>query len=162
MSIPRTQPQGFQDFRTSVQQEPHPIHVKPVHVTKSESPKQVDHVLQKTHPREMCYRQLSLQQRDEKWNECVIVRRSPLKICPSVEEFEVVQVLEQPDEVYDLPAGPFWFSQGERADGWQEVFKVSSGPRHEARDIQAVNPEFLDAGQREEVAHGKAVGAFLG
>ena len=88
----------------------------------------------------------------------MIVCRSPLKIGPSVEEFEVVQVLEQPDEVCDLPAGPFLFSQRERADSWQEVFKVSSNPRHEARDVQVVNPEFLDAGQREEVA----VEAFWG
>jgi hypothetical protein len=48
----------------------------------------------------------------------VVIRRFPLKIGPIVEEFEVVQVLKQPDEVYDLPAGPYWFSQGERADGW--------------------------------------------
>jgi hypothetical protein len=85
-----------------------------------------------------------------------------LGIGPVVEKFEVVQVLEQPDEVYNLAAGPYWFSQRERADGRQEVFKVPSNLRHEARDVQVFNPELLDIGQREEVAYGKAVEIFWG
>ena len=91
----------------------------------------------------------------------MIICRFPLKFSPIVEEFEVVQVLKQPDEVNDLPAGPYWFSEGEGADSWQEVFEVSLNPRHKVGDVQEVDPELLDVGQRK-VAPDKAVEMFWG
>jgi hypothetical protein len=68
------------------------------------------------------------------------------EIVAMVEEFEVLQMLEQSNEVYDLPAGPFGRSQGKGADGWEEVFKVSSNPRHKTMDVQEFYLEVLDVG----------------
>jgi hypothetical protein len=42
------------------------------------------------------------------------------------------------------------------------LFKVSSNPRHEAGDVQVVDPELLNVGQREEMAPDKAVEMFWG
>jgi len=59
-------------------------------------------------------------------------------------------VLEQSDEVEDLPVAPYGVPQGERSDCRREVSKASSEPRHEPRDVQIFYLEFLDVGQ-----HGK-------
>ena len=56
-------------------------------------------------------------------------------------------MLEQSDEVYDLPAGPLGFSQGERPDRQREVTKIPSNPWDELGGIQVVYTEFLDADQ---------------
>lgn len=64
-------------------------------------------------------------------------------MCRIVEEFEILKVSKQPDEVYDLSAGSFWFFQGEFLDSWQEVSKVPPNPWNEARDIQADYQESL-------------------
>ena len=61
-----------------------------------------------------------------------------------MEEFEVLQMLEQSDEVYNFPVGAFGRPQGKRADGWEEVFEVSSNPRYETGDVQVFYPELLD------------------
>jgi len=51
-------------------------------------------------------------------NERQVVHWFVLSASPTVEESGVFQVLEQPDEVYDLPTGTFGFPQGKRVDGW--------------------------------------------
>lgn len=61
------------------------------------------------------------------------------------DEFEVLQVLKQSDEVYNLPMGPFRFLQGEGSDGRRKLTKVLLEPRHELWDIQVVYPKFVDA-----------------
>ena len=112
------QPQGFQCFCTSIQQEPHPDHVKEAHITKPDSSKQANHVLQNAHSRERRRRQLSSQRGDEGRNERRISCWFALGLYFVVEELEVLQVPEQPNGVYDLSAGPLRFPQGERVDGW--------------------------------------------
>ena len=68
------------------------------HMTESDVSKQVDHILQDTHSCEIRHRQ-SPSQRDEGWNE----RRVDCWFAPGidlvVEEFEVLQVLEQPNDI---------------------------------------------------------------
>jgi len=61
-------------------------------------------------------------------------------------------MLKQSNEEYDLSTSPFGFHEAERAEGWQEVTKVSPDPRYEAWDVEEVYSEFLDIGQRGEVA----------
>jgi hypothetical protein len=66
---------------------------------KPDSPKLIYHVLQKAHPRKIHYRQSSSQRGDEGWNGCLVIRWFRPKIDPVIEEFEVLQVFKQPDEV---------------------------------------------------------------
>ena len=88
-------------------------HINMTHMTESDASKQVDHILQDTHSCEIRYRQSSSQRRDEGWNERRVVCWFAPGIDLVVEEFEVLQVLEQPNEVYDLPARPLRFPQGQ-------------------------------------------------
>ena len=89
-------------------------------MTKSDSPEQVNHVLQNSHPREMGHHQSSSQRRDEGWNEHRVVYWFwfALGIALVVNEFEVLQVLENPNKVYDLSARALRFPQDERVDRW--------------------------------------------
>jgi len=77
------QPQHFQCFCASVQQESHPFHIKKVHMTKADSLKQVNHVFQKANPRETCHHQPPLQWRDGGWNECQVVCWFPRNLTES-------------------------------------------------------------------------------
>jgi len=52
---------------------------------------------------------------------------------PIIGKFQVLQVLKQSDEVYDLPAGPSGFSQDERSGCMEEASKLPSNPR---QDVQ--------------------------
>ena len=76
-------------------------------------------LLQKLH------RQQTSQRRSKGQNECKVVRWFLPGTDSIVEEFEVLEVLEQFNEVHNLPVGPFRFSQSERSsDRRQEVPKV--------------------------------------
>ena len=57
-------------------------------------------------------------------------------------EFKVFQVLEKPNEVYNLSGRPFGFSQGERSERWREPAKVAWKLRYELADAQVV---YLDS-----------------
>ena len=118
MRISWVQPQGFQCFRASTQQERHPVHIEKIHPTKSESPKQADHVLQKAHPPETRQPQPSSERRGEERKERQVVSRSPPRAVLIVDEIEVLQVLKKSDEIYDLPAGPAGVCQAELSDRW--------------------------------------------
>ena len=113
---------------------------------KSDSSKEVDHDLQKVHPGEIHDLQPSPQGRGEERNECRVVCRFLLEFGLVVEEVEVLQVLKQPNEVYDLPTGSLGFGQGKISDGRQEVSKVQMNLWHEAGYIQVLYLEFLDIG----------------
>jgi len=106
MRIGWVQLQNFQCFCASVQQESCPTHIEGSHETESDSPKQINHGLHKAHSRETCHGEPSPQWGDERGKECLVVCWFPLKINP-IGELEVFQVLKQPYEVYNLPAGPF-------------------------------------------------------
>jgi len=84
----------LQRLRTSSQQEPHPVHVEKTHVTKSDSPKEVNHFLQKVQLGEMRYPQPSPQGRDKGRDECRIFRWFLAITGLTVQEFEVLQVLK--------------------------------------------------------------------
>ena len=60
-------------------------------------------------------------------------------------------MLKQSDEEYNLLMGPSGRHQGEGSDCRREVTEVSPDPRHEAGDVQVVQPEILDVGQRGEL-----------
>ena len=70
-------------------------------------------------------------------------------------------MLKQPNEIYDLTAGPPGFSQGEGFDCREEVSEVPLNPWHEARDVQIPYLELLDIGQCGKLAQDEAVEQFL-
>ena len=88
------------------------------HVAKSNPPEQVDHVLHQAHPLDPHHNQPPPQRGGEERNERRVVRWFPLNISPTVSESEFLQVLENPNEVYDLSIGPSGCSQAEGLERW--------------------------------------------
>ena len=131
------------------------------HVPKSDPPEKVDHVLQEAHRCE-AHLQPSQQRRDEARDERQVCRWLFPKIGPTVGEFEVLQVLKKPNEVYDLSIGPSGFRQAERSERWQEVFKVPLNLRYEVVDVQILYLEIPDIGQRGKLAEGTVVEKYWG
>jgi hypothetical protein len=84
------QPQGSQCFCAGVQQELHSIHTTDVHITKSDSAKQVNHGLRKAHLPEIHQRQSSPQRRSEGWDERHVVSCFVLRIEDGMKEFEIL------------------------------------------------------------------------
>ena len=123
---------------------------------KSDPPEQVNHDLQKAHRSE-----LHLQPSQQRWDEGRNERQVDLwffpKIGPTVDEAEVLQVLKMPNEVHDLSIGPSWFPQPERPEPWQEMFEVPLNLRYKVGDVQILYLEFLDIGQRGNLAEGAVV-----
>jgi len=74
----------------------------------SEPTKQVNHDFQELHSRGMPHRQLPSQWRGGRWGGCYEVSKFSLRMtCGGLgfeEEFEVFQVLEEPNEVQNLSA----------------------------------------------------------
>ena len=125
-------------------------------MAKPDPPEQVNHGLQKAHRCES-HLQPSPQWWNEGRNERQVDRWLFPKIGPIEDEFEVLQMLKKPDEVYDLSVGPSGFPQAKRPERWQEALKVPPNPWYEIGDVQILNLKFLDIGQRRNLAEGATV-----
>jgi len=122
---------------------------------------QFNHALHKAH-RRTTHPQPSQQWRDKERNERQVDHWLLSGVVPIEHEPEVLQVLKKPDEVYDLSVGPSGIHQAKRSEPWQEVFKVPLNPRYEVRDVQILYLEFLDIGQRGNLAEGTVVKRHCG
>ena len=69
-----------------------------------------------------------------------------------VDEFEIVKVREQPEEVQELAAGTPWPSKDERPKRRLEVSKKYLGPWGEHVEVQLDDSELLDVREGREVS----------
>lgn len=117
--------------------------VAKTHVKESDHPEQANHVLHKA-LRDTLHCQTSSQRGGEERNECRIVRGFLKHVRLTLDKDEVLQVLKEPDEVYDLSIRSFGFFKAEKPEGWQEGSKVLLNLRHEILDVKEIYPKVLD------------------
>ena len=63
-----------------------------------------------------------------------------------VQELQVLEVREEPDEIQDLSARTVGFLKGEEAKSGRQVSEALANIGHEAGYLKVIYPEFLEVG----------------
>jgi len=142
--IGRVHLQRLQGICTCVQKESHALHPEEVHIAKTKSAKEGNHVLHKILPRETREDQPPSQwgcrEGEERWVSCTL----PFILGERIMKLEVLEVWKEADEIQDLLTRATWLPEGEESKRWREVTEAPLDVWRKAGYLEIVYSELLE------------------
>jgi len=126
-----------------------------------ESAKKRNNVFHEPHPREVCECQSPTQRGYGGGNKFRIGYALLLLYGGLIQELEVLEVWEEPDEVQDLPARPFGLLESEKTKGRCEMSETSLNVWHKIGYPEMIYPKFLEVCEGGKVSQGVVVESEL-